>query len=225
MDTAIATLPDASTVEKQAMTALEQARAMSIVDDAGFQEAGSFLRMLKGIQKAIDETFDGAIAAAHTAHKAVVAAKKTHSEPIAKAESLAKDKMALYQREAEIRAEKERLRLEAEARKKAEDEALAAALAAPDAAEADAILSEPITTAPVKAPTVAKANGVSFRDKHDGVVDSLLDLIKEVAAGRAPISLVMADMTAVRKYAEATKGAVSVKGIRWTKTQVTSVRS
>ena len=224
----LATLPDAAQVEQKALTELERARALVITTDEAYQEAGSFLRGLKALQKEIDETFDGAIKAAHLAHKAVVAAKAKHTEPIVEAERICKGKVAQYQIEAQARAEAERVRLEAEAKAKAEAQALAAAVAAEASGDkelAEAIISEPVTTAPVKAPAPVKAQGVSVRDKHCAEVTDLGALSAAIAAGKAPITLVAVDETALRRYAEATRGAMTVPGVRFFKTQVTTVRA
>lgn len=221
-------IPDATQFEKKALAVLEVAKSMSILTDEQFQAAGEFLRGLKAHTKELDATFDETIEAAHQAHKKALGAKAKHAEPIKEAERIVKGKVTTYQIEAQRKADEEKRRLEAEAKERAEKEALDAAVraeASGDKEAAEAIISEPVYTPPVKVQAPVKAAGVSFKDKHDGVVESLMDLVKAVAAGKAPLNLVMADQTAVRKYAEATKGSIPVPGVRFTKTQVAAVRA
>ena len=100
MSTAIV-VPDATQFQKKAVEVLAQANAIHIQDDNNFVAAGEFLKGLKWYQKELDATFDTSIDAAHKAHKAIVAAKKTHSEPIAQAETVVKVKLAIYHEEQE----------------------------------------------------------------------------------------------------------------------------
>lgn len=221
-------IPEASAFQAKALTVLEQAKAIVISTQEQFVAAGEFLKGLKAYSKELDATFDGVIKRAHEAHKAAKAAKDLHAKPIADAEAVLKQKLVAFQIDQEARAAEERKRLQAIADKAAEDQAVAMAAtleAAGEKAEAEALLSEPITAAAVAAPVVATVAGVSFRAKWDGEVEDLMALVKSVAAGSAPISLLTVDKTALRKYAEATKGAVPIVGVKWTKSLVASSRT
>ena len=141
-------------------------------------------------------------------------------------------------RVAEEAAHRERERLEAEERarvaaeqarlqREAEDRQLADAAAAEQ--RGDAETAARLIAAPVEVPTVAArpifvpvapvapapaAAGVSFRDTWTAVVDDFSALVKAVAAGQAPITVLQANQTALNGLARALKGALNVPGVR-----------
>lgn len=136
-------------------------------------------------------------------------------------------------------AEQERLRLEAEAqaaaeaeqarlRKEAEDAVLNAAAVAEergDTETAERLLQQPIVTptvvaAPVfvpLAPVVAppKVEGLSFRGAWKASVTDFKALVRAVASGRVPITLLAVDEVALGQFARATRGAQAVPGVRF----------
>lgn len=125
--------------------------------------------------------------------------------------------------EAEARAERERLaaieREQAEAARKAQEEAqaaaaagdqeaAAAAMAAAQAAEQQAAVAamtaQVVTVAPaVEAP--AKVSGISGRVTYSAEVTDLMELVKAVAAGAAPIECLQADTKFLGAQARAFK--------------------
>lgn len=127
--------------------------------------------------------------------------------------------------EAEARAERERLaaieREQAEAARKAQEEAqaaaaagdqeaAAAAMAAAQAAEQQAAVAamtaQVVTVAPaVEAP--AKVSGISGRVTYSAEVTDLMELVKAVAAGAAPIECLQADTKFLGAQARAFKKA------------------
>ena len=108
MDLAI---PNTKEIDTKANQALDASKAILIVSRETYTIAANFLRELKSIEKAIGETFDPVIKAAHDAHKAALAAKAKHAEPIMKAENVVKGKMLVYQSEEEKHAREEEARL------------------------------------------------------------------------------------------------------------------
>lgn len=93
-----------------------------IVSEASHVEtARDVIRAIKGRRKKVDDTFDAHIKAAHSAHKALVATKKTFTDDLDDAEWIIKQKVGAYQLECErlakIEQEKARLAAEAEQRK------------------------------------------------------------------------------------------------------------
>lgn len=166
---------DQSEVKVQALSLVEEANALQIIDDNSYRLAGEFLReRTKPLLAEADRIFDPIIKAAHDSHKAALAAKKEAIDPINRADSIVRRAMSAYsdeqlrrQREEEARiaaeirrAEQERLREEA-SRKAAEEAALLAAEAAEDrgdAAEAEKALEEAVAMAsPPPAVPVAPA--------------------------------------------------------------------
>ncbi len=145
---------------------------------------------------------------------------------------------ARRRREAEENARRERERREREEReraaaeearlkKEAEDRRLAEAAAAE--ARGDRETAQRLIEAPIETPTVAPrpvfvptaplpakptADGVSFRDTWKAEVTDLMALVRAVATGTQPITLLSANTVALNQMARALKGAMSVPGVR-----------
>ena len=142
-------------------------------------------------------------------------------------------------REAERAAERERQRLEDEERQRVERETAerlrdaethvleeAAALeaqgdtvAAARLLEAPVTLDTPVLPRPVFTPPVAiaappKVAGLSFRDNWTAEVTDLLALVKAVASGAQPITLLQANQTTLNGMARALKESMRVPGVR-----------
>jgi len=114
-------------VEREALSAVEQARQIVILSDNDLVTADQFYVGLKDIEKEITDTFKEPKERAFQAHRAITAAEKRHLDPITEARRIIKGKIGDYREAQEqIRKEEERL-LQEEARKKAEDQALSEA--------------------------------------------------------------------------------------------------
>lgn len=125
--------------------------------------------------------------------------------------------------EAEARAERERLakleREQAEAARKAQEEAAAAAAAgdaeaaaaAHAAAEAAtqqaaiAAMTAQVVTVVPEVEQAAKVSGISGRTTYAAQIDNLLELVKAVAEGKAPIEAIQADTKFLNAQARAFK--------------------
>jgi len=138
------------------------------------------------------------------------------------------------EREAKEAAESERRRLQALADQRALDEAEAAALAG-DEERANRIISTvPVVSAApptretfVPAPPLEQrpvAEGLGFRDNWVAEVDNLLDLVQSVATGAQPLTLVLANTTALNGMARALRQAMKVPGVRAVNKRVTQGR-
>ncbi len=93
-----------------------------VISEAQHVEAArDFIRTIKERRNKVDATFDIHIKAAHAAHKALVATKKTFTDDLDDAERIIKGKVGAYQLECErlakIEQEKARIAAEAEQRK------------------------------------------------------------------------------------------------------------
>jgi hypothetical protein len=226
-----------------------------VIDAESFGRAGEMLRTVKAYLRRVAEVFDPIVETAYRAHRTAVEQRKGVEQYALTAERVLKDRMATYEqaearkrREAEEAARREQERLEAEERarvaaeqrrleEEAEEQRLAEALAAEqagDTARAQALIEAPVDVptvtprpvfvAPPPAPAPAVA-GVSFRDQWSAEVVSLIDLVRAVAAGRAPITYVKADEVALNQMARALKGAMNVPGVRVTSRRVTAARA
>lgn len=245
-------VPAAEAVAKRGAEIRAAADRCVITDDAVFAKAGQFLVTIKDVRREIDATFDGPIASAHAAHKAIVAAKRNHSDPVDEAERIVKRKMAEYRqkqedeaRERQRAAEAEARRIADEARRAAEaearrvaEEARAAEVArlkaegdkkAAAAAAKAAIYVPPVVMpppAPVVVPHVAPAAaaGVSFREKWSATVVDFAALVRAVADGKAPLALLTADTSALNRHAVAYKATAPIPGVVFSSEKIVAAR-
>lgn len=100
------------------------ASSIVISTPADVEPVRDFIRKIKERRDRVDDTFDKHIKAAHQAHKALVATKKTFTDVLDEAERIAKGKIGTFTLEqekiAKEAAEKARLEAEAEQRRKIE---------------------------------------------------------------------------------------------------------
>lgn len=219
-----------SAVERQALAVRDRAHAIAVRTPAEYESAVNFLRETKAIREAIEQTFDPAIKAAHDAHKAVLAAKRRHLDPVDDAERHVKGLVGAYTteqqrlaREAQRAAEEERARLA----RAAEEERLRREAVNLYPSTEDALPPPPPEEpppAPPPLPIVPAAPGVQVRAKWVADVTDLAALVRAVATGAAPLHLLAADATALRKFAEATKGTASIPGVAFRQESVVAVR-
>lgn len=162
--------PDIKAVAARAGDVVGKAEALKIETDDDYADAGSFLvDVLKPMLREVDETFGPIVKQAHATHKAAVAARKRHEQPLLDAEKAVKGAMGSYHqakvREAE-RAEQERIEA---ARRQAEDEAVEEAARLETAGKTEAAndrLRQPVTpVVATPAPAPPKAEGVGVRTK------------------------------------------------------------
>jgi hypothetical protein len=209
-------------VETQAIAAestgiLTAAQTFKIANTAQYEEAGERLKAIKALSKRIDDTFDPHIKRAFDNHRALVAEKKTHLNPLQAAEALLKRAVLSYQlaeevkrREAEARAQevarKEREKLEAQAAKAAErgkvekSEALSVAAAS--------------VIAPTVASTTPKLAGISTRTSYRAEVVDKMELVKAVAAGTVPLNALDANQPFLNNQARAMKETLAYPGVK-----------
>lgn len=145
METSIQ-IENANEYQKKGQNAILAIQAIQVVDEATNMKMGDILSKVKFGMKAIEEKINVPIEQANSLHKLLTGVRKKILAPWQEAEAIAKKQMADYQyklmvakREAEQKAEAERLRLEAEQRKKAE-----AAAKAGNAKKAEQILAKPV---------------------------------------------------------------------------------
>lgn len=120
-------------LKTEAMSALDYAKAMNIVDANSYEGAGGVRRDIKVTLKKITDYWGPKKDQAFQLHKSLVAAEKEMTRPLEDADKVIDDLMKDYRREQErIRreAEAERNRLEAEQRRLEAEAAMKAAEAA-----------------------------------------------------------------------------------------------
>ena len=188
------------------------------------------VRAVRAFRKQIADTFDPVIAANHAAHKAAVAAKKTHDDTPAAMEALGKRKLADFDSLQERARQAARLEAERKAAEeaKARLEAEAKTIEATgDVEGAKAVRSEravPIVSTPV-AREVERGAGLSVRTTYDVEVFDLGLLVKAVAEGRAPLAYLLPNERALRSVAQASKGVLTIDGVKVIEKKSASVRA
>lgn len=207
MTTALA-YPDTGGIRTQTLDCTDRADAIKVSDSASYEAGGVFLKTVKGILKQIAETFDGPIADAHQAHRAMIAAKKKHADPLTAAERTVKGKMVTWKRAEEARQAEERRKLEAEEHKREEERQLAEAVRLEeqgrmtDAAE---VLEKPIVTPPVVMPPAApKVAGISTRRVWK---------FRIIDAALLPRDCLMPNEPAIRRMVQTMGGATKIAGV------------
>lgn len=195
----------------------EKARACLIVtDQASFERAASFKIDLSTWRKKWLDKIGPVVTSTHGAWKKATDLREEIDAPLAKMERQIGEAMGVYTSEQRRLRQVQEARLQAEARRREEDARLEQAEALEDAGDKEAaqqVIEEPIATAPVHLPE-PKADGTTMVTYWSAEVVNLTELVKAVAAGKAEITLVEANQTALNGMARALKSAMSVPGVR-----------
>jgi nucleotide-binding universal stress UspA family protein len=210
-------------LEIKAHSLAAQATDIRVIDQASYDAADALSAGAKAILKAMDESYDPVIKAAHEAHKAAVKAKKDQYEPVETAMKTINAKMSAWYRAEQARKAEIQRQLDEAARKKAEDAQIEAAEmlesmgmneAADEALEAKPVIQK----VEVKGPE--KGDGVFYRDAYSAEVEDFVALVKAVAEGRADISCLLPNDTVLNQLARALKDNFKVPGVRVVKNSV-----
>src|SRR3990167_557133 len=183
MDTEIVDL------EGKALTTVTQAQELTVENQASYNYANNFLRAVKELQEEIRGTFRPIIAAANATWKGALAKEKVHLEPLQKAEALVKLKMLVWMQEQERARREVEAKLQAKAEKERQ-EALAKAEAARANGKEDRAEKYEEKAANIIAPCLAPSfdkGSVSVKKLYRAEVISLIDLVKAVIEGKAPL--------------------------------------
>lgn len=218
--TALPETEQAPALENRALSIVNEARALVIVDQDTLNAAGAFVtERIRPLLAEADAVFDPVILSAHRSHKEALNAKAKVSGPLVQAEGILKASIGGFIRQQEqIRQEEERrLRREEELRQEQirEAEIEAAEKAGADAGLVEAICEEPLPPpAPVVVPRFQKPAGISTRETWAAQVTNLKELCRAIAEGDLPEVYVAPNMTALNARARAEKGLMQIPGVR-----------
>ena len=216
---------------------VQQANAMTINSPDTCQLAAGFLRDdIKKMRKRVDETFDDLIDQAHKSHKALVARKRTFTDPLDTAERTVKGKMSAFMAEEERKraAEEARLRKEAEERQRAEAEAArraeeerrlneAAALEAAGHQEAaQALIEEPVVVPVAPPPAVIVPSRVP---RMAGVSPRETWKFRIIDESKIPREFLMVNESAIGAMVRSQKGQTRIPGVEVYPETVISARA
>ncbi len=206
-------------VEEKALSVPDQTKSMTVASNEDYEQGEILLASCKQIENEIHATFDPIVDKANQAHKEAVAQRKKYLDPIEEGRRILKGKMITYQQEQERIRQEEQRQAEEESKRRSEEEALAAAVQAEqegDTETAEAILAEPVRAAPVIIPKTAPAPSrlSAGRTMWYAEVTDLKALCKAIVDGKAPITYIQANMTALNSRAKSDKNLLSIPGVQ-----------
>lgn len=203
-------------IRGEAAKLVDYANALVVTDEATYQESMEFAKACTKSIRTIEERFEPAKTSAHKAWKAICEMITDLTKPRTQAKTLAEAKASKWYRDENARRAREAEELRQAEVKRQEEErlALAATLAKGGAtAAADAVLDEPVVVATPK-PVPITVDNTTMRECWDIEVADLMALVKAVAEGKAPITYLVANESALRQSAKALKKMFNVPGVR-----------
>ena len=210
MSEAALQLVETNEVETRALSIVDQAKAVKVVDIESYKYAGELWKGIGDMIKEVKATFDPICEAANKAHKAATAKRASFLDPLEAVYRSVKKLMSDYD------AEQERIRREAEeklreqARKEEEERRLQEAIALEQSGQkevATAVMEAPVYVAPVVIPKVVPRmeGGPVFREVWD------FEIIDEKAI---PREYMVPDLVKIRKVVTALKNQSNIAGVR-----------
>ncbi len=218
-------------IREEALTVVEQAKVVKIVDQPTYDAACSLLlNQIKPFRKRWLEYWSGVKEPAYAAYKAILDKFNDGDKPLEAAEKQVKAEINRFDQEQErIRQELQR-QAEEDARKAEEEERLRLATMAEESGateeEVNAIVDTPVTAvAPPVAPTYQKAAGISTRENYKARVTDMRRLCAAIAKGVVPVTYVLPNQSALDARAKADKLTMNVPGVQPYNDPVISGRS
>ncbi|RNC62800.1 MAG: hypothetical protein AWM53_02019 [Candidatus Dichloromethanomonas elyunquensis] len=211
---------------KQVETELVQmANGLKVTSDTEYQYAGEFLKKIKTNIKGIEDFFADIKKPAHKAWKDICDKEISYKKQLEQAERIVKSSMSIYiqeqeqkrrQEEARIRAEQERIALEQLQKAeelKSQGNDIAAAIAEETAYSID-------TMKPVLEVASPKMEGISYQMDWEVEItdDSSVPVVLKGMILR-PV-----DLSTVKRLVKASKGQITIPGIKITETKNVRVR-
>ena len=193
---------------QEAQGMLNQARAISIVDQTGYEEAALALKHIKARSSALEDERTKITKPMDAAKKAVMDLFRKPQDFLVEAEKVIKGAMITYSNEQDRLRRAEQARLDEIARKEREKlEAQAAkAQSAGKVEKAEAIMEKAqVVAAPVVEPTVAKTAGISYRTVWE------FEIVDETAI---PREWLVPDQKAIGGAIRSTQGKISIPGVK-----------
>ncbi len=223
-------------LKNEVATITEQARELVITDQVSFDIVGDYLIKLATLKKEVITYFKPLKKATHEAHKAVTQKEKDELAPIDTADRMGRALRGDYKRKEDARIQKEQDRLDKLAKDKADRET--AKLLKKAEKEEDSEKKEELEqkAQDVYVPPNIAAGTMAQTTKHEGggsttfikdidvdITDEM-ELLKEIVAGNAPITLIKFNDPKKWVKAAGIKNG-QIKGIRISETQRESIRA
>ena len=220
-------------LKQEAGTLATRAGSIVITDDPSWEAAGEFLRQIKDHVSRVKDWFKPLKDSAHQAHKQIC---NRETETIAAFETADKRLRPAWldynaKKEAERKAEEDRLRAEAQKRlqeeadrqraveqKRLEDEALKRAIETGDESVLEEVPEAPPVVVPVAPPVILerpKQAGISVRKKWTFEV---------IDPAKIPLDYMVPDMVGLQKLADALGERANLSGVRFYQKDIMGVK-
>ena len=202
---------------------VERAGTVTVTDAASNTEAARLLSLVKGHAKELTEHRFSMTRPLDNAKAQIIELFRPVLQDLTDAEQHIKGAMLDFDRAERQRIAAERAAAEAE-RRRLEEEAMQALDEGRIEEAAAAAADSMAVVAPAQAPV--RARGTSVGELWRGEVTDLEALVKAIAAGAAPLSLVQADQSAINAFAKATKQeGEALPGVRFWRESSLSARA
>ena len=206
-----------------------EAKAVTVTDAESCEKATQAGRVLQASGREVEEFYRPVKQQIDSLKKPVLADEAADFAAIdTEKKRLGAEITEFNRKQAAIRAEEERVAREA-AEKQAREELLARAVeleASGDHEQAEAVLDEEVVTSVVIQNTAPpRAAGQVSKVAYSMEITNLAELVKAVAAGKAPVLAVVADEAWLNAKARLDKEAYSVPGTKLMKKEGTHFRS
>lgn len=203
-------LVETNEVETKALTIVDQAKAVKVMDSETYIQAGALWKTIGDMITEVKDTFDPICEAAHKAHKAATEKRAKYLNPLTQAQKDVKKLMSDYDAEQERIRLAEEARLRELARKEEEERKLQEAIQAElegDTETAEKIIQEEVVAPPVVVPksTPKMAGGPVYRTMWK------FEVTDEKAV---PDEYKMIDEQKIGKIVTALKDKTNIPGIR-----------
>lgn len=203
---------DPTPVEQKVAQFLKEAHALEIKENDDYQYAAEILMQEKTVYKFVENFYKPTKDAMNTAKAELMKNIRAHTEPLDLAEGIIKKKMGFWDEVQEEKRIKEERRILAELETKEEDRRLDEAVETGD----ESILEEPIIVPMPRVQGTPKVKGISYRDNYK---------CKLVDIAKVPLAYLMFNKEKAEKMANATKGTISIEGVKIWKEKIIAARS
>lgn len=206
-------------IKQEALTVVEQAKAIVISDQSSYDQACSLLLdQIKPFRKRWLAYWSELKNPAWAAYQAIQKKFTEGDHPLELAECQVKDEIRRWDDAQEkIRQELQR-KAEEDARKAEVEERLRIAAMAEESGateeEVNAIVDTPVTAvAPPVERTYQKASGIGMRENWKARVTDMKKLCAAIAKGTVPVSYVMPNESVLNARAKADRGTMNIPGV------------
>ena len=234
----------AAQADEASIALLATAESFTIGTTDQYNESSTLLRTLKAKQHQINELRLSVTRPMDEAKSRVMGLFKPATDRLSRAEAAIKQAMLTFTREQErqrreqqakldeqarverekleraAEKERERLRKLAEANREKGKEQRAEAFE-----ERAAQVEVPIVSAPIIADDMPKTEGIAYRTTWKAEVTDKLALVKAVAVGEQPLSLLEANMSTLHAYARELKDKFAIPGVQAVSEDIIAARS